>query len=103
VASELDSMIAATDSMKPVSLAEMADVHDPRREVKSRVDRSVDGHSALDIETWSTLTHADPRHLILISNEGRVLSIRCDRCDAPARTAFESVMKSLHFASGSRT
>jgi len=103
VASELDSMIAATDTMKPLALGDMADDRDPRREVKSRVDRSVDGHSALDIETWSTLTHADPRHLILISNAGRVLSIRCDRCDAAARTAFESVMKSLHFASGSRT
>ena len=91
----------------PPTLSDVAEtlpeLHDRRREVASRVNRSVDGHTALQLETWLSLTHIDRRHLLLILNGDRVLSIRCDRCDSATSDAFESVVKTLQFKSGSRT
>lgn len=76
--------------------------HDQRREVKWRRRIRVDGREGMALETWMTLTHEDPRRMLVLVNGGRVLALRCDRCAGATSDAFDRVAESLHFAAGSR-
>jgi hypothetical protein len=109
VALDFDRLFAAIEEMKPAPIDKIVDDalprlgHDQfRREVKSRQATRVDGREAMEVETWMTLTHSDPRCLLLIVNEGRALAVRCDRCDGDMAKIFDDVTVSLHFAAESR-
>ena len=66
--------------------------------MKSRQATLVDGREAMMVETWMTLTHSDPRCLLIVVNAGRALALRCDRCDGDIAKTFHDVTVSLHFS-----
>jgi hypothetical protein len=109
VATDFDRLLAAIDAMKPAPIDRIVvDAlprlgHDPsRREVKSRQATLVGDREAMTVETWMTLTHSDPRCLLVVVNAGRALALRCDRCEGVASEAFHDATVSLHFAVASR-
>ncbi|HEU4887101.1 MAG TPA: hypothetical protein VFV49_04380 [Thermoanaerobaculia bacterium] len=105
VAADFDRLFAAVDATQPAPLNRIVDDalprlgHDQRREVKSREATEVAGREVMVVETWMTLTHADPRCLLVAVNAGRVLALRCDRCEGEAFDAFERLAASLQFPS----
>ena len=109
VATDFDRLFVAIEAMKPAPIDRIVDDalprlgHDPsRREVKSKQATAVDGREAMAVETWMTLTHADPRCLFVVVNAGRALALRCDRCEGDMARIFGDVTLSLHFAAESR-
>lgn len=105
VAGDFDRLFAAVKEMKPAPVDRIVDDalprlghDDSRREVKSRQPTRVDGREAMAVETWMTLTHGDPRRLLIVVNAGRALALRCDRCDGDIAKTFDDVTVSLHFA-----
>jgi hypothetical protein len=110
VAPGFDAIDAAAKAIEPSPLARIAEDalersgHEPwRREVKSRRETAVGGREAMLFETWMTLTHNDPRRVLVIVNDGRALTLRCDRCEGEMAAAFDAVVKSLQFAAEPRT
>lgn len=105
VASDFDRLVAAIDVTQAVPLNWIVDDalprlgHDQRREVKSRQPTEVNGREVMVVETWMSLTHGDPRCLLVAVNAGRVLALRCDRCEGEAFDAFERLAASLQFPS----
>ena len=102
-------LLNVIDTMKPAPVETVAEdaadrlEHlDHRRELKSAETRRVDGKEAVLVTTWMRLTHGDERLLLLVINDGRSLALRCDRCDAPVKSTFQSVAENLHFGAGAR-
>ena len=109
VAGDFDRLFATIAAMKPAPIEEIVEDALPRlgheehrREVKSRQVTKVDGREAMEVATWMTLTHSDPRCLMVAVNGGRALALRSDRCDGVEAEAFEEVLLSLHFTDASR-
>ena len=72
--------------------------HDQRRDVKSRRTLTVDGHDAVEIETWSRLDHTYPQRFLFVADSGDLLALHTPReADAASAKVFESVSDSLHF------
>ncbi len=80
-------------------LAELG--HDQRRDVKARRPMTVDGHEALDVETWNRLSHQNPERLMFVENDGYLLVLRTGQsADRETVRAFESVLDRLQFLAG---
>jgi hypothetical protein len=69
-----------------------------RREVKSRTTILIDGHEAMEVETWSRLDHTYPQRLICIPAGDQLLALHTVRmADAETLEAFDAIRDSLHF------
>lgn len=77
--------------------------HDQGREVKSRRPVTVDGHEAVDIETWSRLDHANPQRIFLVNDQGDLLALETVRMAfADTLAAFDAIRDSLRFVTARR-
>jgi hypothetical protein len=103
VAGRFDKLSRAIDALAPSPIERIGDgvlselERDRRREVRSREIVRIDGREALRIETWSALTHTDPRRYLLVLNDGRILLLRCERCEGESAEAFDAIAASLRF------
>lgn len=103
VAADFERLLAAIGVMRPAPLGRIVDDalprlgHDQRREVKSRRAIEGNGREMMMVETWMALTHSNPGCLFVVVNGGRVLALRCDRCEGEAFDAFERLAASLQF------
>ena len=77
--------------------------HDQRREVKSRRTFELDGHEAIDIETWNRLDHSNPQRILFLTADDDVLTLHTERMAfQDSLDAFDAIRDSLHFVSARR-
>jgi hypothetical protein len=77
--------------------------HDQRRDVKSRRAVTVDGREAMDIETWNRLDHTNPQRILLVRDEGDLLTLHTvGMAVRGSLAAFDAIRDSLHFVSARR-
>ena len=76
---------------------------DERRQVKSRRPFLLDGHEAMEIETWNRLDHTWPQRFLFVRADDDVLALHTPRlADDETVKAFESIRDSIHLSASVR-